>query len=564
MSKLNIEIFSAIPTQEDKKILETLGADIFKLIKTIDYINEEIKLPSSKKPHCIYQLVNIFLNALSSKNPTTVHYDIATKALKSTSHNSDISNFDESVKELAHELNKNCRDLLKKIALPKYLQILLDFGNNSIKNSSEISSADKESHMIDISIIDHDSDQQYEAFFKKQDLMLADYVFLKHLSSIGKNGKEAARVIQKELKENNKNSIEIWFNTSPSSEKTYISEALLILSIALWKDKVKEEISLTQRRKTSIIRASGHLIDQIDLSQKKVKPTLRTQKEIMKLGEWDKKVIGIELDEAEHRLLLSLNTIRHKKSQNKDALSNSLNELIKCGDVDLPTPTMQFLKNELYKEYYGHDNYGGNDIEFVNKTLKNFISKKFLVIYKRVKTIREGNKEKQSYDRAEYFGSLVLDYVELYRDLTEEQNNLIENGDMITRQKRGQILLRLHPIFIDQIDTKYIEYPSDINSKLSIAAGGAKKVTKSSHLLHNYLSRELSNKRYKPSIGRDNLIERMGLLKFIEEGRKSRADERIDKEINTLINLGMIISYEKENNTTGGIKYTFTLNKNYL
>jgi hypothetical protein len=121
----------------------------------------------------------------------------------------------------------------------------------------------------------------------------------------------------------------------------------------------------------------------------------------------------------------------------------------------------------------------------------------------------------------------------------------------------------LNPIFTDQIDKKFIEYPEDTNRRLVIAAGGHKKVTASMSRLMDYLLRDISAKRYRSEINEDKLPYMLGLEKYIEQRQKKKLQERIEKDIQANINLGIILSVEKRPNTTGGLKWVFHLNKDY-
>ena len=81
----------------------------------------------------------------------------------------------------------------------------------------------------------------------------------------------------------------------------------------------------------------------------------------------------------------------------------------------------------------------------------------------------------------------------------------------------------MNPIFRDQIDTKYIEFPEDMQKRLVIAAGGHKKVTASMQILLEYLLREISASRYSPQINEDKLPYMLGLEKYVKQNRKKAA-----------------------------------------
>jgi len=117
---------------------------------------------------------------------------------------------------------------------------------------------------------------------------------------------------------------------------------------------------------------------------------------------------------------------------------------------------------------------------------------------------------------------------------------------------KGEIVIALNPIFTDQIDTKFIKFPIDTNRRLVIAAGGHNKVTASMQTLMEWMLRDLSAKRYKTEINDENLPYVLGLEKYVQQKRKKLIQERIEKDVRTMINMGLILEVEKKSNSTGG------------
>ncbi|MEG1542838.1 MAG: hypothetical protein RR302_04595 [Victivallaceae bacterium] len=101
--------------------------------------------------------------------------------------------------------------------------------------------------------------------------------------------------------------------------------------------------------------------------------------------------------------------------------------------------------------------------------------KKVLIKYDRIKKIKNG---KDLTDRIEDFQSLIK-IILFMPDLTLEEKERLDKGDNSIRDAKGEIVIALNPIFTDQIDTKFIEFPIDTNRRLVIAAGGHNKVTAS-------------------------------------------------------------------------------------
>lgn len=189
-------------------------------------------------------------------------------------------------------------------------------------------------------------------------------------------------------------------------------------------------------------------------------------------------------------------------------------------------------------------------------------SKKVLIKYDRIKKVKKGQKIETLTDRIEDFQSLIK-IISFIPDLTNEEKERLDSGDNSMRETRGEIVIGLNPIFIDQIDTKFIEFPVDTNRRLVIAVGGHNRVTSSMMTLMEWMLRELSNKRYRSEINEEKLPYLLGLDKYIKQNRKKLLQERIGKDIEAVTNMGIILRHEKIQNSTGGFKWIFYLNKDY-
>ena len=325
-------------------------------------------------------------------------------------------------------------------------------------------------------------------------------------------------------------------------------------------------------RKPTKYRQSGHLVDE---KLKYTKPNQQYNlfniispetKQKIEEARTEVKAEGIKLTAPENKIINTLNQILHEKSQtqnpNKPDFYIGNSEPISSPYGSNPkqkAPVLKFKPAELYKAYTGKDCYSGADILFINKTLHQVEAKKFLIKYDRIKKIKNG---KKLTDRIEEFSSLIK-ILAFYPNLTEEEKKKLDNGDTTIWKDKGEIVVAFNPIFTDQIDTKFIEFPVDTNRRLVIAAGGHKKVTASTMTLMEYLLREMSAKRCHSQINEDNLQCMLGLEKYVKEKRKKRLQERIEKDIQAMINMGIVLSCEKLPNALGNIKYIFHLNKDY-
>jgi hypothetical protein len=171
-------------------------------------------------------------------------------------------------------------------------------------------------------------------------------------------------------------------------------------------------------------------------------------------------------------------------------------------------------------------------------------------------------KGKEVTDRIEVFQNLVkiMSYIE---GLTSAELKKLDEGDESIRESKGELVIGLNPIFIDQIGTKYVEFPVDINKRTSIAAGGHLCVTESIIILRDYMLREISAKREEVEINADKLPYMLHLHGYIKRRRKKELQERILKAIETVKNMGIIKHYKQVVGARGQNKYVFLLNKDF-
>lgn len=327
--------------------------------------------------------------------------------------------------------------------------------------------------------------------------------------------------------------------------------------------------------KTKRYRQSGHLVDQKLKFQTPKQMTIfdalmPETKQKIEESRFEVRAEGIRLSYAENKLIHALNLLLFEKSQNSDPNSDSFysgnvpSEIVPYGvpDGKSQAPVLKFRPSELYKAFTSTNSYSGADIKFIIDTLYQLESKKVLIKYDRVKKVKQGNKITELTDRIEDFQSLIK-IMSFISDLTNEEKENIDEKQSSVREERGEIIIALNPIFRDQIDTKYIEFPEDMQKRLVIAAGGHKKVTASMQILMEYMLREISANRFTPQINEDKLPYILGLEKYITQNRKKLLKERIDKDIQAVFNLGIILKIENLPNKDGKMKWVFHLNKDY-
>jgi hypothetical protein len=316
-------------------------------------------------------------------------------------------------------------------------------------------------------------------------------------------------------------------------------------------------------------RQSGHLTDQ---TLKYKHPSSRqmslfdvlSNETVEKIQEtkFEVKAEGIRLTPPEDRILKALCRLLHEKC---DTLSEEFDpndgafQLCPYGkDQKAKAPILRISPSELYKAYLDRLDYSGEEIKFIKKTLNDLSRKMFLIIYDRKRTV----KNKTVTDRIEEFQPLVK-IMSFHEGLSDAELKKLEAGDQNIRDKRGELIIGLNPIFIDQIGSKYIEYPSDINKRTTIAAGGHLHVTESIIVLRDYMLREISANREQAEINEDRLPYLLHLEGYLKRRRKKQVQERITKAIDTVKNLGIIKDFKCVIGSKGQSKYIFFLNKDF-
>lgn len=337
-------------------------------------------------------------------------------------------------------------------------------------------------------------------------------------------------------------------------------------------------MSKKELKKGHKVRHSGHLVDQ------KLKPSgslgdpnflttlsSETQEKIHLCPIENIRAEGIRLTPSQDKLLNALFKLLHDKSENRNTQSENFyggnfeKEMVQYGGKGQTaySPKIRIFPSELYKSYMGHDNYSGADITFIKRVLRDTESQKFLIIYdrKREKKTDKGKKEILT-DRIEAFQSLFK-IISFFEGLTEEEVQTLDQGDESLREKRGELIIALNPLLTDQINSKYVEYPSDINKRMVIAAGGHRLVTESMIALRDYLLRELSARRFLPEINEEKLFLILKLEKYLKSKRKKLIQQRTEDAIQFAKSLGLIEDYERIIGALGQWKYVFHLNKTF-
>jgi hypothetical protein len=192
---------------------------------------------------------------------------------------------------------------------------------------------------------------------------------------------------------------------------------------------------------------------------------------------------------------------------------------------------------------------GGKDLKNVVSILQELDTKRFLVSYIETTKTKDGGRIEKK----------IEDFKKLIHILNISQTTFDKKD--IEIEKKEETIILLSPIFIRQIDSKFILYPNDIN-KRTIIAYGSHTISEITFRLRDYLIRELSSKRYAPEIGLNKLYFLLA-EKWMKENRKKKVIEFTNKAIETCKKLGLLINFEIKTASNGDSKIVFQLNPDW-
>ena len=329
------------------------------------------------------------------------------------------------------------------------------------------------------------------------------------------------------------------------------------------------------RKKARKIRQSGHFVDQ-KLKRNDEATSIfdclrkETKDKILQTNPIEIRAEGIKLTPVQDRLINGLLRLLSEKSENRNEKSekfyagNHPFRIVPYGGngQEGRSSVIRLYPSELYTAYLDRNDYSGDEIKAIKSVLQETEQQKFLIIYERQYQISKNGRKEKCTDRIEDFQSLFK-IISFFEGLTEDEKRALNTGCEKIRESRGELIIALNPLLTDQINSKYVEYPADINRRTMIAAGGYKFVTESTIALRDYILREISAKRRNSEINEDNLIRLLKLEKYLKAKRRKLIENRIQSAIQTVRNLGFIMKCEKVIGAEGQWKYAFYLNLDY-
>jgi len=280
---------------------------------------------------------------------------------------------------------------------------------------------------------------------------------------------------------------------------------------------------------------------------------------------------GIRPTPAQERIINAIFQLLGEKSENKNAKSEQFYKgnfesdltVVYGNEPKVKPAVLRITWAELFKAYLNSDQYSGRDIADIRAEFHALSNKKYLFNYERTRFVPVGGKTEKRIDRITEAQSLfrVLHYD---KDMTPEEDARIKQGDKTIALRKGELIIALNPLLTDQINSKWVEYPKDINRRTIIAAGGHPSyVTLAMNTLRDICISERSKGRTEFERNADRLPYMLMLDKYVKEGRKKLIKLNIEKAIQTCKNLNLLLEVVEAWGAEGQLKYVFKINPDF-
>lgn len=364
-------------------------------------------------------------------------------------------------------------------------------------------------------------------------------------------------------------------NASKTSMDEMEREFKFLQYIAENKEKIVQW--LENEGKSNTFRKAGHLIDQqlkypkteedqLDLFSLINNSELRTSLQQEGLVRENELELGIHLTPAQDRLVNALCRLLQEKSQT----FNQDDPNFFAGNSPYPIPyrnkteripALILEPHELYQAYLEKSDYSGKEIANIEQILEQTEMARHLIVYQwRTKT-KTG---KTLVDRIEQYQPLFA-VDRIFPNMTEDEAGMVAKGDVETRRRKVKLLIKFNPIFIHQIESKYVLYPKDIHQRMTHAVGGdPRKITPAMITLRDYCLRALSNKLKKIEINQDKLPFLLKLDNYVRAGRRKDVEKKIQESFQACKEIGLIECWEEEIGANSQVKLVIHLNPNFV
>lgn len=264
----------------------------------------------------------------------------------------------------------------------------------------------------------------------------------------------------------------------------------------------------------------------------------------------EKIVEGIRLTTREDNTISAVMRVLKRKSEPGAYMGNLPAEIVDYGGREQKAPKLGVSLHEIAVETY-QENYSGRELELLVETLTGLSERRFLISYRRLRA-------DQKYDIIEEYQPLIKLYG-VYQGVSEK------DATSKAYRKKGEFALALNPVFVDQIDTKFIEFPVDIDRRTMIAAEALNnRYPEAVNRLRDYLIRAIqAGSTDTTEMNEDKLPYQLGLEKYIHEGRRKLIKQNTEKAFKAVTALGLVTKIDRIKGAEGQWKYAFHLNRDW-
>jgi len=266
---------------------------------------------------------------------------------------------------------------------------------------------------------------------------------------------------------------------------------------------------------------------------------------------------GLDLSTGEDRLVHTLSVLisKHSERRNQNSanyyMGNDERGVATINSIDFETARLNISPHELYSTYLGRINYNTDNINHILGVLNEISKKNFLITLTIPKVGKDGRKR---YDKLRTYLPLFQVAI-LNKDLTETENQEIENNNLLVEGKGCKFQFRFNPIFTHSIRERYIEFPEDIHLRIARAAGQRGRVSQCTNLMRDFLFREKQLKRYSLLRDESTLFSILNLDKLRKEGRKKKVNEMLQKSFDIFLELSLLNNVERTIGKNGQTQY---------
>lgn len=281
--------------------------------------------------------------------------------------------------------------------------------------------------------------------------------------------------------------------------------------------------------------------------------------------------VGLDCSPAERKLIEALCILLHQKSQTREHkeegyyLGNSAKEdrkLVAYGSLgQIEAPTLVLSVYEITKYYSETGGIGGKNQQNVLEVLQGLADKKFLIRYERTTKIEGAAKGQPAKKKmiVEQFGPIIHIITEEHRTYAEDDTLLETTGK--------QLKVVLSPLFRDQIDSQFLLRPNDIIQRTALAHG-SQNIPEATYRLRDWILEQIHHCRANPPkdytiINQERALWRVA-AKTMKQNRRKRAQEQLDKALDTAKKIGLLISWElAPSAATSEMQYKLFLNLDF-